>query len=1354
VQEYLKYLDSTPAELNALFNDLLIEVTSFFRDSDAFLSLNEKIINRLLDIEEPEIRVWVPACATGQEAYSIAILLFEALEKSGSDKTFRIFATDISEEAINFSSSGIYHPDLFEGLDFKLRDKYFYPIDENRFRVHPKIRSRISFFKHNLLADPPFPYLDLICCRNLLIYFKPEFQQQVISIFHFALRGQGVLFLGSSENLASLAYGFEVLDHRWRIFARKPAVRLPFEAHRLKPEPVCFRSGEDNSVSSGDYNSRGQLIDVFDNLLEVCGQPGILLDASFEILHINGTVMSYFPMPKGRLTSKILDWADSELKIALSSGLEKAEYTKKPVRVFEIPVSNNSFAGIVELVVTPFENKRQWYYFIQISSSSDSHLPETPELKFNLEQEAKQRIENLETEVRELQNNLYCALEAKRSSQEELQASNEELRASNEELQSSNEELQAISAEHEEKIKELSALNNDMQNLLISTDIAVVFMDNQLHIRRYTPVAERLLGLGERDIGRQIGFVRSELIDAEALRIDVQKVLNEGIPVEFEIKTSNGQTYLHRLLPYRDEVGAILGIVLTFTDTTNLREAESAFLDSEIRFQAAVEAVNDVVWSYDVDADRFDFSDRWLKTVGQDCRSKSLNMAEFLVYLHADDRKSFQRDFATIYNDFKTFESEFRIYCGDTKSWKWLNSRGRIIAYDNEKKAVRILGTLADVTYRKQLESEQQQRQSMLALLCDGVGLGFWIYELESEKITIDKVFAAIVGLDQEVFPTEHFLRMCHPKDKQKLKVSIKNLFNGRSSTIIHEFRILRNEEPVWVRLSGIISERSEKKLACKAIGFIEDIDKRKRSEKALEESIAEVRRQKEIFEEMIDNMPLAVLGKKPDNNFRYFLCNPAAEKLFQMPKEKILGNDLSIILTPEDAKTFSDYDKEICESHEIFNVAERKLRLGEVEKEVKISKIPILNVNNQVDSIFVLIQDLTEERSLSRQLLHAQKMEAVGRLAGGIAHDFNNMLQTILGYGSLIAEEISENNDAHENLALVLKAADQASSLVRQLMTFSRKKDLHMQPDNLVKRVQDLTKMLNRLLGDHIKVDTSFSVEEIWALVDSVQIEQALINICLNAKDAMKEGGELKLVVSKQRIGKMSCEEFTEAEPGNYAVISVADTGKGIPFEQLEHIFEPFYTTKDMGKGTGLGLATVYAIIKQHGGFIQVFSGNQRGTEFKIFLPIAKKCDNSLKRPMHHDISASKGETVLLAEDQEMVRSFAARILKKAGYKVLEASDGLEAVDVFSKNCSQIDLLIFDVMMPNLNGKEAYEKICRIRKDVPVLFCSGYGDEILKSEYLVDIDSIFLAKPYKSSELLFEIKKLLSEKSIEDNSG
>ncbi|GAB4277190.1 MAG: hypothetical protein Kow0029_19780 [Candidatus Rifleibacteriota bacterium] len=1342
-EEYIAFLKNNPAEHEALFNDFLVEVTSFFRDPEAFVALKEKVINELVKKDVPEIRIWVPACATGQEAYSVGILVSEAIKNEGVNKSFRIFATDLSEESIAFSSAGIYFPAMLEGLSESYVKNYFYPVDEDRFRVHPKLRSKISFFRHNILSDPPFPYLDLICCRNLLIYFKPDYQQQVISTFHFALRSHGYLFLGSSESLNKLNYGFSSIDNRWRIYRKNPAVRLPFEAHLIKPEPIAIDKFG-SPLKASQANSRSRLIEVYDSLLSICVSPGILVDSRYEILHINGDVMQYFPPIKGRLTSKLLEWAEGELRIAISAALYKSNELAKKVAIHDVPVVSCGFTGNVSVASTPFKSLNEHYYFVQVFKDPEKSEEESQHYSFNLDNESQSLILNLDTEVKELQNALYCALEEKRSSQEELQASNEELRASNEELQSSNEELQAITAEHEEKIRELISLNNDIRNLLVSTEIAAVFLDEELKIRRCTPVAEKLLKLNQRDIDRQIYTIRSEFISAETFEKDAEEVLKKGYPIESEIRTHDERTYHYRMLPYRNENHEVKGLVLTFTDTTNLRAAESAFLESEIRFQAAIDAVDDVVWSYDVRRDRFELSDRWMKMVeGSD---KVLSLAEFVELVHQDDKKHFLEEFNKPLQHDAHFEAEFRVISMNNGHWKWVVSRGRAIEFSNSGKPLKILGTISDISVRKQLEFERLQRQNLLSLLCDGIGLGFWMLDLMGSRITVDGMFASIVGIQKESMGINELLSICCNEDKCNLEQALDEIKSGAGDQMNLEIRILSRRKKLWVRFIGIVSERMSDGLPRNLIGFIENIDQRKNYERDLKQYSRQVVHQKEILEELIKNMPLAVLAKRPSDGYRYFLCNPAAEKLFRKTRDEIIGSDVNLLFTPSDAIIYDDSDKRIVKKPGIVEVGERNVSISGRNCDLKVTKIPIIGTDGEVDSIFVLIEDVTEENSLTRQLQQSQKMDAIGRLAGGIAHDFNNMLQAIMGYGSLLAEEIPDSESAREYLAMIMQAGDQASSLVRQLMAFSRKEEAEKCYANVVSTLREIIKMLKRLLGDHIKIHCQFKIDEAWVKIDPVRIEQAMVNLCLNAKDAMPSGGRIDISLEAISLTLEDKIEYPESQPGNYALLTVADTGEGIPAENIEQIFEPFFTTKDTGKGTGLGLATVYAIVNHHNGFIRVESEIGKGTVFKIFLPVIEKPEDVNDAKIVPLNISGDGETVLLAEDQEMVRRYACKILKNAGYNVIAASDGLEAVELFKANIEKIDILVFDVMMPQMNGRSAYEKINQLRPGIPVVFCSGYDNDLLKSEYMVEIEGRLLAKPYIGSDLLREIKEILTQ--------
>jgi signal transduction histidine kinase len=355
------------------------------------------------------------------------------------------------------------------------------------------------------------------------------------------------------------------------------------------------------------------------------------------------------------------------------------------------------------------------------------------------------------------------------------------------------------------------------------------------------------------------------------------------------------------------------------------------------------------------------------------------------------------------------------------------------------------------------------------------------------------------------------------------------------------------------------------------------------------------------------------------------------------------------------------------------------------------------------------------ELKELESQICHAQKMEAIGTLTGGIAHEFNNLLTTIIGYGKLLQEEMNKDPLQHY-IDRILASSERASELVKSLLAFSREQIIDPRPVKLNGIIKGVEIFLMKVIGEDIGLMTTFKDEDVIVMVDSVQIEQVLINLATNARDAMPDGGRLTISTELVELDGKYLKTNNYVEAGKYALISVMDTGAGMDDKAKERIFEPFFTTKEFGKGTGLGLSIVYRIIEQHNGYINVYSKIGEGTEFKIYLPVNK---SSIEEIRHADITSPTGgtETILLAEDNEKVRKFTKKILQKLGYKVLEAVDGEDAINKFIEDKDKIQLLIFDLIMPKKNGKKAYEEIRKVRPDIEVLFTSGYTGNIIQKK-------------------------------------
>jgi PAS domain S-box-containing protein len=444
--------------------------------------------------------------------------------------------------------------------------------------------------------------------------------------------------------------------------------------------------------------------------------------------------------------------------------------------------------------------------------------------------------------------------------------------------------------------------------------------------------------------------------------------------------------------------------------------------------------------------------------------------------------------------------------------------------------------------------------------------------------------------------------------------------------------------------------------------------------------------------------------------------------------------------------------------------LTERALRTGKRQKPymievyrkdggkvfLEIDESPLKDDEGKVIGIVGAARDVTELKSaeaerekLHAQLLHSQKMEAIGQLAGGIAHDFNNILTAIIGYSHLLKMKAKENDQLRTYAENILSLSDRATNLTQGLLALSRKQIINLRPVSINEIIGNVEKLLLRIIGEDIELKTILADREVTVMADGGQMEQVLMNLATNARDAMTEGGQLTIETDVVEVDNKFKKTHGFGKPGTYVLISETDTGAGMDDKTKGRIFEPFYTTKDVGKGTGLGLSIVYGIIKQHDGYINVYSEPGKGTTFKIYLPLIKaEAEREMPKVM---LSPETGnETLLLAEDDKEVRDFTREILTEFGYAVVEASDGEDAIAKFTENKDRIQLLLLDVIMPKKNGKEAYDEIKRIRPDMRALFMSGYTADVIHKKGIVDEGLNFILKPVSPTVLLKKVRDML----------
>jgi len=510
----------------------------------------------------------------------------------------------------------------------------------------------------------------------------------------------------------------------------------------------------------------------------------------------------------------------------------------------------------------------------------------------------------------------------------------------------------------------------------------------------------------------------------------------------------------------------------------------------------------------------------------------------------------------------------------------------------------------------------------------------------------------------------------------------------------------------------------------------IEDITERRRLENLLAESEEQYRR---IFETANDGI---VLLEKSRGHITH--ANPAAEKMLGYSEKDCIGKNLQDIGVSLDLSDFAAIMLDL-EKSSIVNYTDVpiKTRSGQeiVTDIYMVDRAKLAQCN---------IRNVTERKKLEEQLRQSQKMEAVGLLAGGIAHDFNNILSAIVGYAYLLQTKMRGDDPLRENVDQILVSTDRAAEVTHSLLAFSRKQILNPKPVNLNSMMERFVKLLSRLLGEDIEIRTHFTGKDVISMADTGQIEQVLLNLATNARDAMPRGGQLTLETELVELDDAFIQLHGYGEAGMFAVIAVSDTGIGIGKNIITQIFEPFFTTKEVGKGTGLGLAIVYGIIKQHNGYVTVYSEPEKGTTFRIYLPAIKVAEEAIVKTASLPLPAHGNETILVAEDDSTLRKLFSSVLQAYDYTVILAEDGEDAIRMFMENKDTIHLVMLDMIMPKKSGKEAYDQIIKVNPHMKVLFTSGYTADKIDKDSMLKEGFHFIMKPVSPKDLLRKIREVL----------
>jgi PAS domain S-box-containing protein len=635
---------------------------------------------------------------------------------------------------------------------------------------------------------------------------------------------------------------------------------------------------------------------------------------------------------------------------------------------------------------------------------------------------------------------------------------------------------------------------------------------------------------------------------------------------------------------------------------------------------------------------------------------------------------------------------------------------------------------------------KQEHIERRLAQIQRLARIGFWEIDFASETAWWSDELYRIFGLEPGSEPPTHstMVSLLHPDDLAVIDAIIARAQDPESiDDVVHRVVLLKDGER-RIDLRGEV-ERDLEGRPVRLFGIGVDVTDKLIAEKAISDSDAN-----RMLQAVLDATPVRFFWK--DLDLRYLGCNTnfAKDAGFDSPSQ-LLGRDDFAMGWRDQAELYRADDRAVIESGESkLNYEEPQTTPDGKTVWLRTSKIPLRTAEGEIFGVLGTYEDITDSRRLAGESLHREKLEAIGRLAGGVAHDFNNLLTVILGNVEGAQANLESDVSPSEPLATIEVSAKRAANLTAQLLAFARKQIIKPRAVDPNEQIGAVQRLLQPLLGEQIKLQIA-TIDPSWMIqIDPGQFEQLLVNLAVNARDAMPNGGTLSIATDNVILGDDYQAEHPEVLPGPYLQVSVHDSGVGVDPSVREHVFEPFFTTKANGKGTGLGLATCHGIVKQNGGHIELVSEPGEGTTFEIYLPRAEAENSVAKIPPQLESAKRGDETILLIEDEEPVRRLCTHALKKLGYKVIAATAGSEGLECAARFEGSIDALVTDVVLPDMRGPEIAERLRKVRPDVAVLFISGYTHDAIARDGVLELSVNFLQKPFTMTKLGEKVRHML----------
>ncbi|RDV15359.1 PAS domain S-box protein [Pontibacter diazotrophicus] len=866
--EYLNYLHENPAEINLISQDFFIGVTHFFRDPEAFELLRQEVIPQIIEskaADEP-VKVWVTACSTGEEVYSMAILFKECFEEMEREPNIKLFATDIDKRAITQASKGSYPASIAKDVSAERLARFFHQRGE-RYIVNEEIRKLVVFAQHDLQKDPPFGRIDLISCRNMLIYLNPSLQKKVLSLFPYALNQNGYLLLGPSENIGEMKAFFSEENRKWKLFRKIKESRSIQQNYGITDYAPALSADKQSTFKVAQLNRYSE--SFMDSVAEDFKVTGLYVDENYQLLHGIGDISRFLKFPNRRLHFNLLKMVPEELAVAISVGVRKALKQNRKVLVRQVAVKNGKKDWFVNVSIRPIaadKNQPKVILILLQEIAQTNLLPKATDLSMVSDSDYYQQLSALEMELKEAREGLHLTVQDLSTSNEELQSTNEELMSSNEELQSSNEEMQSlneelhtVNTEHQLKIKELHELNEDLDNYIRSSNIGQLFLDHHLIIRKFTPTVKELINIIDSDLGRPIHHLSHNLRHADLLE-NIQKVNNTSGEVEQEVETNEGRCFLMRIIPYLKHDGHKDGIVLSFVDVTTLKELSNVVqgvLNSSLNNIMAFRAVRDE------QQEVTDFTWSLLNRKAEELLGKSnarLVNNNVLADLPFLKKSGLFKKFVSVVETGQPLHIEQQLEVNNHKAWyeiaavkmgdgvtitmaditeKKITEEKVLLAYEEIKKAeedlIRLNNELEKrVAERTQALADSEERFRLVSMATNDV---VWDWNLVTNEIWWSESLKSILGYETaEMNPgVQGWFDIVHPDDRAQMVKEINNAVNYGKDQWSGEYRIARKDGTYAYVANRAYILQNEYQIPYRVLGSFIDLSDLKATQESLQ---------------------------------------------------------------------------------------------------------------------------------------------------------------------------------------------------------------------------------------------------------------------------------------------------------------------------------------------------------------------------------------------------------------------------------------------------------------------------------------------------------------------------------------